>query len=84
MYNFDEKGFIIGFGQAVKHIMTREKLQSDKIIRTLQDGNKEWILLLAEICVVFDIIPLVFISQRKSEGLKNSWIKDLRKKKYIL
>ena len=35
MYNFDNKRFIIGVGQTVKHIITRKKLQNDKIIRAL-------------------------------------------------
>ncbi len=41
MYNFDEKVFIIGWGQAVKYIMTREELQSGKIIegRRMGIGN---------------------------------------------
>lgn len=32
MYNFDEKGSMIGIGQAVKRILTREELRSGKII----------------------------------------------------
>ena len=41
MYNFDEKGFMIGVGQAVKCIMIREKLRGGEIIRASQDGNRE-------------------------------------------
>ena len=32
IYNFDEKGFMIGVGQAVKHIMTKKELRSGEII----------------------------------------------------
>lgn len=32
IYNFDEKRFIIGVGQAVKRIITREELRSSEII----------------------------------------------------
>ena len=35
MYNFDEKRFMIGVGQAIKHIMIRKDLQSGEIIGAL-------------------------------------------------
>lgn len=41
MYNFDEKGFMIWVGQAVKRTLTREELLSGEIIAASHDGNKE-------------------------------------------
>lgn len=41
IYNFDEKWFMIRVRQAVKYIMTRKKLQHDKIIRVSQNRNRE-------------------------------------------
>ena len=81
MYNFDEKGFMIGVGQAVKRIMTKGKLRSGEIIGASQDGNREWISLLAAICAVADVIPPTLIYQGESEDLRDSWIEDLGEKK---
>lgn len=61
MYNFHEKGFMIGVGQAFKLILMREELRSDGIIGSSHDGNKEWVSLLAAICAIADTIPPVFI-----------------------
>lgn len=41
MYNFDEKRFMIGLGQAVKRIMTREELRRGKILGVSKDGSNQ-------------------------------------------
>jgi hypothetical protein len=33
IYNFDEKGFLIGFGRSLKRVMTQEALRSGRIIK---------------------------------------------------
>ena len=81
MYNFDEKGFIIGVGQAVKRIMTREELRSGEIIGASQDGNGEWVSLLAAICAVANVIPPALVYQGESGDLRDSWIEDLGEEK---
>lgn len=61
-YSFDEKRFIIGVGQVVKLILTREELRSGEIIGASQDRNREWVLLiLAAICAIADVIPPALI-----------------------
>ena len=77
MYNFDEKGFMIGVGQAVKRILTREEPRSGEIIGASHGGNKEWVSLLAAICAIADTIPPAFIYQGDSGDLRDSWIDDL-------
>jgi hypothetical protein len=49
IYNMDEKGFIIGFSNVVKRIMSVEALQSGRITNVQTDGNREFISLLAAI-----------------------------------
>lgn len=80
MYNFDEKGFMIGVGQAVKHILTRDKLQSREIIGASQDGNREWVSLLATICTLADVILPALIYQEESGDLRDFLVDDLEKK----
>ena len=42
MYNFDEKRFMIGLGQAVKRIMTREELRRGKILGVSKTNSKSY------------------------------------------
>jgi len=39
IYNFDEKGFLMGFGRTMKRIMTQEALKSGRIKKSKQDGS---------------------------------------------
>lgn len=41
IYNFDEKGFLIGVGIISIRVMTHKELRSDEIIGANQDGNRE-------------------------------------------
>jgi hypothetical protein len=50
IYNFDEKGFLIGLFKTSKRIVTIEHLKSKKIFGASQDGNREFISLIACIC----------------------------------
>lgn len=42
-----------------------------------QDGNKEWVLLLAAICAVAMKILPVLIYQRESGDLRDIWVDDI-------
>ena len=50
MYNMDEKGFAIGVLTRSKRIFSKlaYELQGNK--QALQDGNREWVMLLAGVC----------------------------------
>jgi len=50
IYNWDEKGFILGLAHAVKHIMSLGALKAGWIMGAMQDGSREFISLLACIC----------------------------------
>lgn len=41
IYNFNQKEFMIGVEQAVKHIITKKELQNSKIISASQDRTRE-------------------------------------------
>lgn len=60
---------MIGVGQAVKRILTREELRNGEIIGASQDGNREWVSLLAAICAVADVIPQALIYQGECGNL---------------
>ena len=48
-YNMDEKGFLLGFIQKTRRIFSRAAFEAGRIKHMIQDGNREWITLLATI-----------------------------------
>ena len=76
MYNWDEKGFILGLAHAVKRIMTLHALKSGRIMGTSQDGSREFISLLAYICADGTKLPPALIYQGESGDLMDSWVAD--------
>jgi hypothetical protein len=52
IYNFDEKGFLMGFSRTMKRIMTQEALKSGRIKKSKQDGSREFISILACISAI--------------------------------
>jgi hypothetical protein len=50
LYNMDEKGFLIGVIGRSKRIFSKAMWDSKEVRAALQDGNREWITLLACIC----------------------------------
>ncbi len=76
MYNWDEKGFIIGLAQTLKRIMTLGALKSGKIMGARQDGLREFISLLACICADGTKLPPVLIYKGESHDLLDSWVRD--------
>ncbi len=70
--NFDEKKFMIGVGIIAAQVMTHKKLKSGEIIGSSQDGNREWVSLLAPICAVAATVPPTLIYKRESGDLRNT------------
>lgn len=43
----DEKGFLIGLGKRMRRIITSQSIKSGKTTKAIQDGNREFITVLA-------------------------------------
>jgi hypothetical protein len=52
IYNFNKKGFLIGYGQSLKRIIIRATLESGRITKLKQDGSRKFISILAYISVI--------------------------------
>ena len=50
IYNMDEKGFLVGITSKSKRIFSKQLWEQKKVTATLQDGNREWVTILAYIC----------------------------------
>jgi hypothetical protein len=74
IYNWDEKGFIIGMASATRRIMTREALERGRITGASQDGCREFVSILACISATGDALPPSLIYA--GEGLLDSWLEE--------
>ena len=68
-YNWDEKGFFIGIASATQRILSLEALFFRRITHASQDGNREFITLLACISATSIALLLAIIYQSKSSSL---------------
>ena len=68
---------MIGVGITSARVMTLEEMRSREIIGVSQDRNREWVSLLAAICVIAMKIPPVLIYQGVSGDLRDSWVEDV-------
>jgi hypothetical protein len=74
IYNMDKKGFMIGVQSRSKRIFPRASLESGIRSSLIQDGNREWISLIACICAHGSYLDLSLIYQGQSGSLQNSWL----------
>jgi len=78
LYNWDEKGFIIGQSRTAKRVMTWSALEKGRIMGANQDGSHEFISLLACISADGKSLPPTLIYKGKSNDLQSSWVEDLK------
>jgi DDE superfamily endonuclease len=68
---------MIGFARTLKRIMTRAALESGRITKSRQDGNREFISCLACVNALGKKIPPVLIYPGTSGDLWNTWVQDV-------
>lgn len=68
---------MIRVGITFAQIISLEEMRNRKIIRTSQDKNREYILLLAAICAIAIKIPSYFNYYGKSEDLNDMQVEDI-------
>ena len=77
IYNFDEKGFLMGFGRSLKRIMSRAALESGRITKSKQDGSREFISVLACINAIGKWIPPLLVYKGESGDLISTWVDEV-------
>ncbi|KAF4627253.1 hypothetical protein G7Y89_g10904 [Cudoniella acicularis] len=80
IYNFDEKGFLIGLGRTLKRIITQEALKSGRVKKAKQDGSREFISILACISAFGKWIPPLLVYKGDLGDLQNTWVDDVTTK----
>jgi hypothetical protein len=74
IYNMDEKGFMIGLQSRSKRIFSRASLESGIRGSLIQEGNREWITLIACICADGSYLDPSLIYQGQPGSIQNSWL----------
>jgi DDE superfamily endonuclease len=76
MYNWDEKGFLLGMAHALKRIMTLDAVKTGRIMGASQDGSREFLSLLACICADGTKLPPALVYRGESHDMLDSWVQD--------
>ena len=71
-YNMDEKGFLIGITSKSKRLFSRRMWEKKEVTASLQDGNREWITLLACVCADGTALPPSLIYQAAGKAIQSS------------
>jgi hypothetical protein len=81
IYNMDEKGFAVGLTSKTKRIFSKMLFEEKRKTAGLQDGNWEWITILACICADgSEIDPAVIYAGK--EDLCSGWVHNIKPGKH--
>jgi hypothetical protein len=78
IYNWDEKGFMIGLLRTLKRVAPIESIKSGHKLGAVQDGSSEFISLLTCISASGKALPPALIYQGASFDLQDTWVEDIR------
>ena len=76
-YNMDEKGFAIGVLGRTKRIFSRRQWEKKEVKQASQDGNREWVSLLACICADGTALPPGIIFASKNSTIRARWVAEI-------
>ena len=72
LYNFDEKGWLIGMGRMLKRVITHKVFKRLERMKNTQDGLREFISILAYISAISKAIPSLLIYKGSNSDLQTS------------
>ena len=68
---------MIGYLKVLKRIMSQEAYKSGQVQQAVQDGNREFISLLACVSAIGRRIPATLLYKGESYDLQDTWVEDL-------
>jgi hypothetical protein len=74
IYNMDEKGFMLGILTRSKRVFSRSLYEEGKIKAHIQDGSREWIMLLACICADGSHLEPSLIYRSAAGSIQDTWL----------
>jgi hypothetical protein len=81
-YNMDEKGFATGLIGRSKRVFSKASYERKKTVQSLQDGNREWVTLLASVCADRTALPPGLIFTGADNTIQSSWVEDIEPGKH--
>ncbi len=72
----NEKSFLLELLQKTRRVFSLKHLDNDKLLNADQDNNREWIILIAIICMNMTDILSSIIYQMISDNIQNSWLTE--------
>ena len=80
IYNWDEKGFLIGLLRTLKRIVPINAIKDGRSLGAAQDGSREFISLLACISAAGKVLPPALIYEGSTFDLQDTWVDDVKEK----
>jgi hypothetical protein len=77
-YNMDEKGFLVGVIGRSKRVFDKGMWDSKEVRAALQDGNREWVTLLACICGDGTALAPGLLFASTNSTLQSTWVEDIK------
>lgn len=74
----DEKGFLIGLLQKAKRVISRQAFEDSIVTGAGQDGNRQWLTILATICMDGTFLPPGLIYESGAGNLMSTWFDDFK------
>lgn len=78
IYNMDEKGFMLGVTGRSKRVFSKQMYDHGGYKKVIQDGNREWITVLAAVCADGSALPPSVIYQSASNAIYDRWVQDIQ------
>ena len=75
-YNMDEKGFMLGVCGKQHRIFNKDSFEKGRTLGALQDGNREWITILATVCADGSYLPPGILYPSPSGEIQQPWVKE--------
>jgi hypothetical protein len=76
-YNMDKKGFMIGVLGRTKRVFSKQTWIEKGVRAPIQDGNREWITVLASVCADGSALPPTLIYQAKNGAIRDTWVEGI-------
>ena len=77
----DEKGFLLRSTTRSKRVFSKQLWDQKMITAAIQDGNREWIIVLVCVCANRSAVDPCVIYEGKV-GLRDGWVRDLEVRKH--
>jgi hypothetical protein len=73
---------MVGMIRRSKRVFSRHQWESKSVMSAVQDGNQEWITLLATICADGEVLPSGIIFAPANSMIQSTWVKAIKPGKH--